>query len=406
MLVPAFLIVFSIILFPVILNFWISFKPVDLGDLRAPTPVVRERIVERPVQAGDELVLTYQVRNSSRQEEITDVVIEGVLPPGLEAVSLPEAFTTTEDGLRATFDRWEGGFSTSYELRFRATAEFVQSAWLSSADISFPGAEGRSANKLFNFEFTGRNYRAVLSAPDFWPALWTTFVYTTVGAIGAILLGLLSAQLVNSRFVGKPFLRGLLLFPYVAPVISVAFAWSFLLDPFSGSLNALLERFDVVQDGIGFLSERFVTTEFLGIELRWPLALSTVIAFQAWRYFPFAFLFVLARLQAIPNTLYESAEVDGANPYQKFFRITIPQVSGVIGTLFLLRFMWTFNKFDDVFLLTGGAAGTKTLPIQVYDNAFGRADIGAGAATAVLLFVFLAIFLTIYFRYTPEEESS
>ncbi|MFW5827850.1 MAG: hypothetical protein ACOCU4_07150, partial [Alkalispirochaeta sp.] len=65
----------------------------------------------------------------------------------------------------------------------------------------------------------------------------------------------------------------------------------------------------------------------------------------------------------------------------------------------------TFNKFDDVFLLTGGAAGTKTLPIQVYDNAFGRADIGAGAATAVMLFLFLAVFLTIYFRYTPEEEA-
>ncbi|MCK4513868.1 MAG: sugar ABC transporter permease, partial [Spirochaetaceae bacterium] len=123
------------------------------------------------------------------------------------------------------------------------------------------------------------------------------------------------------------------------------------------------------------------------------------------RYFPFAFLFILARLQAVPSALYESADIDGANPYQKFFRITVPQVAEVIGTLFLLRFMWTFNKFDDVFLLTGGAAGTKTLPIQVYDNAFGRADIGGGAAAAVLLFLFLSVFLIVYFRNIREVES-
>ena len=130
-----------------------------------------------------------------------------------------------------------------------------------------------------------------------------------------------------------------------------------------------------------------------------------MIAFYAWRYAPFAFLFILARLQAIPAPLYESADVDGASPYQKFFRITIPQLSGVIGTLFLLRFMWTFNKFDDVYLLTGGAVGTTTLPIEVYDNAFGRADIGAGAASAVVLFAFLALFLVAYFRSIPEEEA-
>ena len=405
MLVPAFVIVFAIILFPVLLNFWISFKPVTLGDLRSPTPVVREQIDARPERAGDELVLTYQLRNSSRQAPVTDVRIEGILPDGLEAIDLPDGFSILDGEVSGTFDVWEPGFSERVELRFVADETFVGGPWRDSGDISFPVADGRSENRLFNFRFSGENYRTVLSANDFWPALFTSFVYTTGGAIGAIVLGLLSAQLVNVRFFGKSLLRGLLLFPYVAPVISVAFAWTFLLDPFSGTLNALLVRFGIVENGIGFLSERTVAASLFGLNLRLPLALSTIIAFDAWRYFPFAFLFILARLQAIPAALYESAEVDGATPYQKFFRITVPQVSGVIGTLFLLRFMWTFNKFDDVFLLTGGAAGTQTLPIQVYDNAFGRADIGAGAATAVMLFVFLAIFLTIYFRYTPEEEA-
>ncbi len=405
MLVPAFLIVFLIILFPVLLNFWISFKPVELADLRAPTPMVREEVALRPQEPGDELVLHYRIRNSSQQASIRDVKIEGTLPAGLEPTILPDGFTVDDRKVIGVFAGWEPGFSDDLELRFRANSTFVDSAWRDSATISFPKAEGRSVNKLFNFNFSLQNYWRILSSSEFWPALVTTFAYTFFGAVGAIILGLLAAQLVNGDFRGKSLVRGLLLFPYVAPVISVAFAWTFFLDPFSGTLNALLTDLGVIDNGIGFLSERNFVVAVFGRELRLPLALTTVIIFDAWRYFPFAFLFILARLQAVPSALYESADIDGANPYQKFFRITVPQVAEVIGTLFLLRFMWTFNKFDDVFLLTGGAAGTKTLPIQVYDNAFGRADIGGGAAAAVLLFLFLSVFLIVYFRNMREVES-
>jgi multiple sugar transport system permease protein len=134
------------------------------------------------------------------------------------------------------------------------------------------------------------------------------------------------------------------------------------------------------------------------------MALTVVIAFEAWRYFPFAFLFILARFQAIPRDMYEAADVDGASPLQRFWHITLPQLVGILSTLFLLRFIWTFNKFDDIFLLTGGAAGTKTLTVQVYDQAFALADIGAGAAAAVILFVILALFMLAYFRWAPEGE--
>lgn len=404
MLIPAFLIVFAIILFPVLLNFWISFKPVRLGDLRPPTPSVREEIVERPQEVGDELTVVLRVRNSSQQEELRSVQLSGYVPPGLTAEEVPDPFDVEENSLLAFFDRWPGGYSESFTLTFSTAQEFFDAGWAESTRMLFAEVEGEAENRLFSINFTLENYLFVLAGSGFWSVLGVTFLYTTLSTIGAIVLGLLSAQLVNTKFLGKGLFRGLLLFPYVAPIISVAFAWAFFLDPFSGTVNALLERFGVVETGISFLSERFITFTPFGLDLQFPLALSTVIAFESWRYFPFAFLFILSRLQAIPGTLYESADVDGATPYQKFFMITVPQVAGVLGTLFLLRFMWTFNKFDDVFLLTGGAAGTKILPIEVYDNAFGRADIGAGAATAVLLFFFLAIFLGLYFKYTPEEE--
>ena len=139
------------------------------------------------------------------------------------------------------------------------------------------------------------------------------------------------------------------------------------------------------------------------LRIRFPLALTSVILFEGWRYFPFAFLFILARLQSIPDDLYQAASVDGASPFQRFFHITFPQLATVLSTLFLFRFIWTINKFDDIFLLTRGQAGTKVMTIKVYDYAFGAFDIGAGSAVAMVLFGVLSVFLLIYFRWVARE---
>ena len=140
------------------------------------------------------------------------------------------------------------------------------------------------------------------------------------------------------------------------------------------------------------------------MHLRIPLALTSVILFEGWRYFPFAFLFILARLQSIPEGLYLAASIDGAGPLQRFRYITLPQLATVLSTLFLFRFIWTINKFDDIFLLTRGQAGTKVMTVKVYEYAFGEFDIGAGAAEAMVLFVTLALFLIFYFRWVLKER--
>jgi multiple sugar transport system permease protein len=144
--------------------------------------------------------------------------------------------------------------------------------------------------------------------------------------------------------------------------------------------------------------------EWMGITWRLPLALLSVIAFEGWRYFPFAFLFILARLQSIPEELYHAASVDGASPFQRFIHITLPQLVTVLSTLFLFRFIWTINKFDDIFLLTRGQAGTEVMTIRVYEYAFGEFDIGASSAVAMILFGILAGFLFIYFRWMAREQ--
>jgi len=128
------------------------------------------------------------------------------------------------------------------------------------------------------------------------------------------------------------------------------------------------------------------------------LALGLVVLFQAWRYFPFAMLMLLARLQAIDKTLYEAADVDGASAIQKFANVTLPELRYVLGSIFLLRLMWTFNKFDDIFLLTGGGFGTKVLPVLTYEFSFRLFDFGKGAASSMILMIILVIFMVFYVR--------
>ena len=277
----------------------------------------------------------------------------------------------------------------------------IWNLWLSIKPISLEGLRNISFSKV---NFTLMNFQKVFSAPDFMPVLVTTLIYTAAGSAFSVLLGLIAALLVHGQFPGRGLVRGLFISPYIAPVVAVAFTWSFILDPQLGVLNWFGVNKGLLSQPIPFLSQKWWSLSLLGMQIHVPLALISVIFFEGWRYFPFAFLFILARLQAIPNELYQAASVDGASPFQRFFHITLPQMTTVLSTLLLFRFVWTMNKFDDIFLLTRGQAGTRVLTIEVYDYAFGKFDIGASSAAAVILFGLLSIFLIIYFRWLSKKE--
>jgi multiple sugar transport system permease protein len=265
----------------------------------------------------------------------------------------------------------------------------VFSIWVSFHDVGL-----HNLNDVFNAPFVGlENYKKVFSDFAFkfqgikiWGAAVTSIVYSFIATAFTILVGLIAALLLNRPFKGRGLTRAIFLFPYVAPVVSTAFVWRWILDPRpSGVLNDVLMRLNLIDLPIAYLAER-----------GWALVF--VILFEGWRYFPFAMLMILARLQAIDNTLYEAADVDGANAFQKFWNVTIPELHYVLGAIFLLRLMWTFNKFDDIFLLTGGGFGTKVLPILTYEFSFRLFDFGRGAATAMILLIILAIFMTFYIK--------
>ena len=235
-------------------------------------------------------------------------------------------------------------------------------------------------------EFTMDNIDRVLHTPGFADTLWVTLLYSLGGTVGSIVLGLVAALVVRRPFRGRTLVRASMLLPYVAPVVAVTFVWQVMLDPQLGIVNDWGQRLLGWDEPVPFLTQE-------------STALATVIVFEAWRYFPFAFLFLLARLQAVPGELEEAARVDGATPTQRFRHILLPQLLPVIALLGVLRFIMTFNKFDDVYLLTGGAAGTEVVSVRVYEFLTARTDIGAAAAQAVVLAVVLIVFVVIYLRF-------
>ncbi len=389
LLLPTILAVALVVILPLLAIFWISIKPVTLSDLRSPEPLVREDLRGQPTEHDDPAIIRYRLRNSSQDTMIRGVTLTDRLPEGLIVVELDPRCTLEARLLHCELGDWEGGFRDQIRISVMVSQDFFNAG----ADIRDTPVQvtGRAPNVLTGLSFTGANFARVFDGAEFWNVLGVTIFYTIFGTLGALVMGLFAAQLLDKSFRGRGVLRGLYLFPYVAPVIAVAFTWVLLLDPFSGSVNALLIQMGVTDTAINFFGER-------------PLALIMVTAFEVWRYFPLSFLFILARMQAIDTSMFEAADMDGASPFQQFWYLSLPMLFGILSVLFLLRFIWTFNKFDDIFLLTGGNAGTRTLTVNVYEQAFAVSNIGAGAAVAVVIFTCLLVFSWFFFRFISREE--
>lgn len=404
MILPTILIVLSIVLLPLLANFWISFKPVELGDLRAPTVISNERIRPAPKAVGDEAEISYRLRNSSQKGVITEISLEDTLPQGIRVVGeIDNRCVISGAQLSCELGEYEPGQRETLTLPVVAEQAYIDNP-VNPRD-SKPVIAGNADNVLTNDEFTLDNFRKVFSASEFWTVLRVSLYYTVFGTLGALVFGLFAAQLLSTTFPGRGILRGFFLFPYVAPVIAVAFAWVLLLDAGpGGTLNAILLKIGAVDGAINFLGQRATPINVFGFTFEFPVALTTVISFEVWRYFPLSFLFILARMQSMSSETYEAAEIDGASPLQQFWYISLPQLAGILAVLFLLRFIWTFNKFDDIFLLTGGGAGTRTLTVDVYEQAFAVSNLGAGAAVAVVVFIVLLISALLFFKYSPQDD--
>jgi multiple sugar transport system permease protein len=216
------------------------------------------------------------------------------------------------------------------------------------------------------------NYATVLGDPYFWRALWNTAIVVNTIVFMEFALALGVAVLFAGWIPWRKWMIAMVLAPYaITEVVSVVI-WKFMMDPYGGPITNALAS--------------------LGLPpLDWSVepshGLALVIVLSVWHHLPFTFILLYTALLGIPRDLYEAAQVDGANAWKQFIRITIPLLVPAMLVALVFRYIFAFRIFSEVWLLTGGgpARTTEVLAVYLYRHAFRYADFGAAAATGWLM---------------------
>jgi multiple sugar transport system permease protein len=238
------------------------------------------------------------------------------------------------------------------------------------------------------------NYAQILGGGTFWFSLLVTLIWTAGTLTLQIVFGVAMALILNQNIFLRSLARSLVLFPYFISTVVAVLAWRWIFNDLYGILSFILIKIGIIDMPLDFLGSM-------------PNAMVSVIAVGAWKFFPFVVIAVLARLQTIPEQLYEAATMDGAGPVGRFFDITLPQLRDVLTIVILLRTIWDFKEFDLIFLLTGGGPlnNTRTLPLIVYQEAFGLNQMGMAAAYAVAMMLIMLAFMLVYLHRARERQA-
>lgn len=247
-----------------------------------------------------------------------------------------------------------------------------------------------------NPQFVGfSNYAEVLGSEGFHTAILNTVFFTTVSVAAHLVLGLTFANLLNTRFLKsftKAIFRVIYVMPWLFTVAIIAILWRLLLSP-NGIINFLVMELGVSSTTIEWLASP-------------DTALLAVTFINIWAGYPFFMVSLLAGLQGIPKDLCEAARVDGANPVQQFFSITLPQLRPIIISMALLDLIWTSQQFALIWMTTGGGPinSTEMLSTFTYKLAFSEYNFSMAAASAVIILAFSMVLAFFYVRYQKARD--
>jgi multiple sugar transport system permease protein len=237
------------------------------------------------------------------------------------------------------------------------------------------------------------NYIYLFKRGEFWQSFINGTIWTGISVGVTIAIGVALAVLLHQNFRGRSIVRGMILFPYMIPLIVATLLWQWMFNDLYGVTNHFLMSIGLIRTPISWFGNPFY-------------AMVSCILITIWKFFPFVVIVILARLQTIPEELYEAAKVDGASAWQRFWTITLPQLKSVLIIVILLRVLWTYKNFDVIWMLTKGGPliSTQNLPIYAYKTAIPSMLMGRGAAIAVTIFVPLAVLGFLYLRIVKRKE--
>jgi multiple sugar transport system permease protein len=236
------------------------------------------------------------------------------------------------------------------------------------------------------------NYIAVINQPEFWLVMRNTLVFV-VASIGVqFTLGFALAVFFMQRFPGSTIIRGLFLVSWVMPGLAVGAIWSWILAADSGVLNFILRSIGLIEENIFWKSDP-------------DFSLWAVIIANIWLGLAFNMLLLSVGLAGIPRDLYEAAEIDGANAWQRFWKITVPMMRSTIGAVLALGLIYTLQQFDLFPPLTEGGPANSSMVAQVWawQQSFRLYDFARGATISVMMVVLVLIASVIYVRSTRQE---
>jgi multiple sugar transport system permease protein len=233
------------------------------------------------------------------------------------------------------------------------------------------------------------NFKYIFRDPLFWDSFWQATVWTVLSILFQTVFGVAIALLLHQTLAGMAIFRGLLLFPYIVPTVVIALIWRWIFNPEIGVVNYALQSAGLISQPIYWLSTP-------------SMAMASTIMLNVWKYTPFVVICVLARLQTVPLELYDAAKVDGAGVVRRFLDVTLPQLKEVLIVVIVFRTIWTFNKFEEIYLLTRGGPGTSTynLALYAFDQSIANLRMGVGAASGVIMLGLLLAGSLLYIRLT------
>jgi multiple sugar transport system permease protein len=231
------------------------------------------------------------------------------------------------------------------------------------------------------------NFREMFTTDEvFRAALFNTVYFTAVSVPLSVVLGLVTAMLVNQALRGIVIFRSIFLLPYVTVTVALSLVWKWIYLPDIGLINSVLGVFGI--DGPPWLTSG-----------TW--AMPALILMSVWKGFGYNMVIFLAGLQGIPDHLYDAAKVDGATAWRRFLNVTLPLLSPTTFFVVVISVISSFQVFDQALIMTNGGPGTATttLVLYIYQKGFQSFEMGYAAAVALILFAAIFVFTVIQFMF-------